>query len=242
MPYNHSIKAASPSGTAYTGRADGIFSLNEQVRFKSSGLWATAVSIPGAPTSVTAVGGNAQAIVSFTAPASNGGSAITSYTVTSSSGQTATGSSSPITITGLSNGSSYTFTVTATSVLGTSASSGTSTSITLVPPVNIIITSGSTYTPSYTGSFPILCIGAGGGGSPGEYYGTAGGGGGGGSGGVYSFVAGSPISITIGQGGGLGQAGGNTSLAGSFVAYGGNGTTSTGSGAGGGGGVGRYRE
>ena len=90
MPYNHSIKAASPSGTAYTGRADGIFSLNEQVRFKSSGLWATAVSIPGAPTSVTAVGGNAQAIVSFTAPASNGGSAITSYTVTSSSGQTAT--------------------------------------------------------------------------------------------------------------------------------------------------------
>ena len=39
MPYNHSILAASPSGTVYAGRADGIFSLNEQVRFKSAGVW-----------------------------------------------------------------------------------------------------------------------------------------------------------------------------------------------------------
>ena len=41
---------------------------------------------PGAPTGVSAVAGNGQATVSFTAPASNGGSAITRYTVTASPG------------------------------------------------------------------------------------------------------------------------------------------------------------
>jgi hypothetical protein len=41
-------------------------------------------TVPGTPTGVSAVAGNAQAAVSWTAPASNGGSAITGYTVTSS--------------------------------------------------------------------------------------------------------------------------------------------------------------
>jgi uncharacterized repeat protein (TIGR01451 family) len=42
-----------------------------------------AIGPPGAPTGATATAGNAQATVTFTAPASNGGSAITGYTVTS---------------------------------------------------------------------------------------------------------------------------------------------------------------
>lgn len=80
-----------------------------------------------APTIGTATAGNAQASVAFTAPSSNGGSTITGYTVTSSpSGITGTGSASPITVTGLTNGTAYTFTVTATNAVGTSSASGAS--------------------------------------------------------------------------------------------------------------------
>jgi hypothetical protein len=54
---------------------------------------------PGAPTGVTATAGNAQASVAFTAPASDGGSAILDYTVTSPGGFTATGAASPLNVT-----------------------------------------------------------------------------------------------------------------------------------------------
>jgi FtsP/CotA-like multicopper oxidase with cupredoxin domain len=88
--------------------------------------------LPGAPTIGTATAGNAKAVVSFTAPASNGGSPITSYTVTSSPGGiTATGTASPITVTGLTNGTAYTFTVTATNAVGTGPASSPSNSVTL---------------------------------------------------------------------------------------------------------------
>ncbi len=40
-----------------------------------------AAAAPGAPTAVSATAGNASAAVSFTAPASDGGSPITGYTV-----------------------------------------------------------------------------------------------------------------------------------------------------------------
>ena len=120
-----------PANTPTSSTAGGIWSLAEQDRWKRASAWPSAPTVPGAPTSVSATAGNAQATVSFTAPASNGGSAITGYTVTSSPGNiTATGSSSPITITGLTNGTSYTFTVTATNVVGTGAASSASSSVT----------------------------------------------------------------------------------------------------------------
>jgi len=91
----------------------------------------TPASVPGAPTIGTATRGNAQASVTFTAPASNGGSAITGYTITSSSGGfTATGATSPLVVAGLTNGTAYTFTVTATNAVGTSTASAASNSVT----------------------------------------------------------------------------------------------------------------
>ena len=106
----------------------------------------TTATIPGAPTGLTAVAGNAQATVSFTAPASDGGSAITSYTVTSSPGSiTASGASSRITIPGLTNGTAYTFTVTATNAIGTGPASAPSNSVTPTsPPISVNLSNGIT--------------------------------------------------------------------------------------------------
>lgn len=90
-----------------------------------------AATAPGAPTIGAATAGEASASVAFTAPASNGGAAITSYTVTSSPGGiTASGSASPINVTGLTNGTAYTFTVTATNSVGTGPASAASNSVT----------------------------------------------------------------------------------------------------------------
>ena len=104
-----------------------------------------AIGPPGAPTGVTATAGNGQATVSFIPPTINGGSAITSYTVTAylSNGTvaaTATGASSPIVVTGLTDGVSYYFTVTATNASGTSSGS----------------TQSNTVTPAQTVSAPAL--------------------------------------------------------------------------------------
>ena len=85
----------------------------------------TPMTVPGPPTAGIVVAGTAQATVSFTAPASNGGSAITGYTVTSSPGSvTATGTASPIIVTGLTSGTRYNFTIKATNAAGTGAASG----------------------------------------------------------------------------------------------------------------------
>ena len=80
--------------------------------------------VPGAPTNLMAVAGNAQATFTFTAPASNGGSPITSY-VASCGGPpiTASASSSPITVTGLTNGVTYGCSVRAINAIGQSAAS-----------------------------------------------------------------------------------------------------------------------
>jgi len=85
---------------------------------------------PGAPTMGSASAASNQATVSFTAPASDGGSAITGYTVTSNNGISASGPASPITVAGLANGTAYTFTVTATNSVGTGLASNPSNSVT----------------------------------------------------------------------------------------------------------------
>jgi hypothetical protein len=119
-------------------------------------------SEPGAPTGVTATAGNAQATIAFNAPASVGGGPIMSYWVTASPGNViGSGGSSPIIMTGLTNGTAYTFVVSATNYFGTGPNSSPSNSVTpyaapltLSPPAGALAegTVGSAYTAYVTAS------------------------------------------------------------------------------------------
>lgn len=91
----------------------------------------TPSTVPGAPTIGTATAGNAQATVNGTAPGSTGGSEITGYRSTATpGGSTVTGASLPITHTGLTNGTAYTFTLAAQNANGYGAESAASNSVT----------------------------------------------------------------------------------------------------------------
>jgi hypothetical protein len=106
--------STSSSGTDFTGRADGVWSLDKQLQQKQSSLWAKALAKAGAPTIGTASytsGGNAS--VSFSAPSSDGGSPITGYKIYANGSFKTTVASSPASITGLSDGTLYQFTVVA---------------------------------------------------------------------------------------------------------------------------------
>lgn len=91
----------------------------------------TPATIPGVPNNVTATAGNAQATVQWDAPFDDGGGPITSYTVTANpGGRTATNMGGfSATVTGLTNGTSYTFTVRATNWAGTGLPSSASPSV-----------------------------------------------------------------------------------------------------------------
>ena len=90
-------------------------------------------TVPGTPAAPTVTRGNASISVAFSAPGSNGGSAITGYTAscTSSDGGAAgnnSGATSPIVVSSLTNGKTYTCTVFATNVAGSGVASAASTS------------------------------------------------------------------------------------------------------------------
>lgn len=95
-------------------------------------------TVPGAPTEVSGSPGNNSATVSWLAPGSDGGSPVTSYTVSSSPGGfSCTTSTRTCTVTGLTNGNAYTFTVSATNAAGTGAASIASAPVVPVAPPTV---------------------------------------------------------------------------------------------------------
>ena len=119
--------------------------------------WSTLTSVPDAPTIGTATRELYQATVAFTPPANNGGSAITSYTVFSNpEGLNKSGTSSPITVTGLNSYTAYNYRVTATNASGTSFYSGYS-NTPYTPadaPTNIVATNGEDSKSTITFNIP----------------------------------------------------------------------------------------
>jgi len=105
----------------------------------------TVGNVPGRPTGVTGVGLDSAAQITWIAPVDNGGSPITSYTVTSAGGSGAHHCNpvwvygAPLTckVTGLANHTNYTFTITATNGAGTSQPS--------VASANVLPRVGATY-------------------------------------------------------------------------------------------------
>ena len=113
------------NGSAYTFKVTATNGIGTSIQSSESSP-VTPSTVPNAPTSVVASVGDASASVSFTAPVNNGGSSITEYIVYASNGSTSSGSSSPISISGLVNDTSYTFTVKAKNINGESLASAPS--------------------------------------------------------------------------------------------------------------------
>jgi hypothetical protein len=87
-------------------------------------------TVPGAPTKVSATAGNASATLTWTAPSSDGGAAITGYVIKPSHGPAVkVGDVTSDTLTGLTNGTAYRFTVAAVNSVGTGPSSAVSNSV-----------------------------------------------------------------------------------------------------------------
>ena len=91
---------------------------------------------PDAPTGVSATTTNNSATITFTAPVGNGGSSVTTYVATASTGESCSSSGTSCTITGLSSSTGYTFTVRAINSIGTSIASLASSAVSTSEPAS----------------------------------------------------------------------------------------------------------
>jgi len=114
--------------------------------------------VPDAPTVGTATAGDAQVSVAFTAPSDVGNDDITAYGASATDGTNvigATGSSSPVTVTGLTNGTSYTARVWAINDYGNGPLSAATSSFSPAAPRGI---HGGGYSGSYTNVVQYITI------------------------------------------------------------------------------------
>jgi len=138
--FNGGIIGANNAFT--TSKASGVWSLNEVRNAVSGDNWPFPPPTP--PDTVTAEAGDAEAIITFSGQVTYGNSP--SFTVTSSpEGVTANGASSPITVTGLTNDTEYTFTVT---VIDDGGSTTSSVSNAVTPAAAPFTATGGTITES----------------------------------------------------------------------------------------------
>jgi hypothetical protein len=121
--YTFRVRANNPSGSGALSAA-------------SNPVTPTAITAPDAPTNVAASPASSSAQVTWSAPSDDGGSAITGYTITPYIGAAA---QTPVNVgatptskkvTGLTNGTAYTFKVSATNAIGTGAASAASNAVT----------------------------------------------------------------------------------------------------------------
>ena len=122
-----------------------------------------ALTVPGAPTAVTASPGAASAVVSYVAPVSTGHTPITGYIVTPFKGtvaqpaQTFNNTLLSQTVTGLTNAQAYTFRVKAKNAVGAGANSATASAAIVVgaPKAPTLVTAASGTTATTTGPITV---------------------------------------------------------------------------------------
>jgi titin len=145
-PWYSSSATASPltisgltDGTSYSVEIEAVNGIGTGTA--SNSVSQTPVARPGAPTVTGVQVGSTTASIAFT-PGSDGGNAITSYRYSTNGGSdwTTTSTTSPVSVSGLSNGTSYAFELEAVNVSGDSAPATTS-FVTTAPPAAPVITS-----------------------------------------------------------------------------------------------------
>ena len=138
---NSFVISGLTNGTAYTVKMSAVNTMGTSA-YSTVSSSVVPKTVPGAPTVTSVTPGNQQVVVEYTVSESTGGAEITQYNYRLNGGSAVAldGSGSPFTISGLTNGTSYTVAMTAVNAAGESAPS----------------VSSEAFVPSTTPSTPVI--------------------------------------------------------------------------------------